>query len=142
MRVYPEVDDLQTMKSVMEGYLDDYNNMFSVAMPLVMFSDACEHVARIYIYIYTHIFVCMCVYIYIYTYVMYMYIYIYIHTYTCAYLSISLSIHIYIYIYIYTYVCLSFRHPPGSAECSASPAATPCCSASEAPAASPSRGSP
>lgn len=29
------------------GFLDDYNNMFSVPMPLVMFADACEHVARV-----------------------------------------------------------------------------------------------
>merc|ERR1719210_57751 len=35
------------MKSTMESFLDDYNNMFAVPMPLVMFTDACEHVARI-----------------------------------------------------------------------------------------------
>ena len=34
------------MKTIMEGFLDDYN-MFSVPMPLVMFADACEHVARV-----------------------------------------------------------------------------------------------
>ncbi|CAE8610871.1 unnamed protein product [Polarella glacialis] len=44
---YEEVPDMLKMKTSMEAYLDDYNNMFSVAMPLVMFTDACEHVARI-----------------------------------------------------------------------------------------------
>ena len=42
---YPEVDSMGAMKTIMEG-LDDYN-MFSVPMPLVMFADACEHVARV-----------------------------------------------------------------------------------------------
>lgn len=46
-KFYVEIEDLGKMKTQMEGYLDDYNNMFAVAMPLVMFSDACEHVARI-----------------------------------------------------------------------------------------------
>merc|ERR1719284_1080655 len=46
-RFYCEVEDMAAMKTSMEGYLDDYNNMFSVPMPLVMFSDACEHVARV-----------------------------------------------------------------------------------------------
>merc|ERR1719326_2673164 len=35
------------MKKIMEDALDDYNNCNAVAMPLVMFTDACEHVARI-----------------------------------------------------------------------------------------------
>ena len=46
-RFYSEVDSMGAMKTVMEGFLDDYNNMFSVPMPLVMFADACEHVARV-----------------------------------------------------------------------------------------------
>ena len=46
-RFYAEVESLGAMKTVMEGFLDDYNNMFAVPMPLVMFADACEHVARV-----------------------------------------------------------------------------------------------
>ena len=46
-RFYSEVDSMGAMKTIMEGFLDDYNNMFSVPMPLVMFADACEHVARV-----------------------------------------------------------------------------------------------
>jgi len=46
-RFYSEVEDMAGMKASMEGYLDDYNNMFAVPMPLVMFTDACEHVARV-----------------------------------------------------------------------------------------------
>jgi len=46
-KFYYEIDDLAKMKLVMEGCLDDYNNMNPVTMPLVMFTDACEHVARI-----------------------------------------------------------------------------------------------
>ena len=46
-RFYLEVESMNAMKVTMEGFLDDYNNMFSVPMPLVMFADACEHVARV-----------------------------------------------------------------------------------------------
>jgi len=46
-KFYVQIDDMQQMKTVMESLLEDYNNMFSIAMPLVMFTDACEHVARI-----------------------------------------------------------------------------------------------
>ena len=46
-RFYGEVESMTAMKATMEGFLDDYNNMFSVPMPLVMFADACEHVARV-----------------------------------------------------------------------------------------------
>jgi len=46
-KFYFEVDELAKMKAIMEQYLDDYNNMNAVAMPLVMFTDACEHVARV-----------------------------------------------------------------------------------------------
>eukprot|EP00928_Gymnodinium_smaydae_P008329 TRINITY_DN13035_c1_g3_i1.p1 TRINITY_DN13035_c1_g3~~TRINITY_DN13035_c1_g3_i1.p1 ORF type:complete len:2552 (-),score=764.33 TRINITY_DN13035_c1_g3_i1:28-7683(-) len=46
-KYYYEIESMATMKTTMEGYLDDYNNMFPVQMPLVMFTDACEHVARI-----------------------------------------------------------------------------------------------
>eukprot|EP00929_Paragymnodinium_shiwhaense_P087545 TRINITY_DN476_c0_g3_i1.p1 TRINITY_DN476_c0_g3~~TRINITY_DN476_c0_g3_i1.p1 ORF type:complete len:2301 (-),score=755.59 TRINITY_DN476_c0_g3_i1:246-6980(-) len=47
VKFYYEIEDVLKMKSVMESFLDDYNNMSAVAMPLVMFTDACEHVARI-----------------------------------------------------------------------------------------------
>ncbi|CAD7932621.1 unnamed protein product [Amoebophrya sp. A25] len=46
-RFYVEIADMEQMKTVIEGYLDDYNNMASLQMPLVMFTDACEHVSRI-----------------------------------------------------------------------------------------------
>lgn len=46
-KYYLEIDQLPKMKETMETYLDDYNNMFSIAMPLVMFFDACEHVCRV-----------------------------------------------------------------------------------------------
>jgi dynein heavy chain len=46
-KFYMEIDDMDTMKSTMENFLDDYNNCNAVAMPLVMFTDACEHVARV-----------------------------------------------------------------------------------------------
>jgi len=46
-RFYLEIDNLPKLKETMENYLEDYNNMFTVAMPLVMFFDACEHVTRI-----------------------------------------------------------------------------------------------
>jgi len=46
-KFYKEIEDLGKLKESMESNLDDYNNMFSVQMPLVMFTDACEHVARI-----------------------------------------------------------------------------------------------
>ena len=45
IRRLTDVDSMGAMKT-MEGFLDDYN-MFSVPMPLVMFADACEHVARV-----------------------------------------------------------------------------------------------
>ncbi|GBG29641.1 Dynein heavy chain 7, axonemal [Hondaea fermentalgiana] len=46
-RVYDELDDMATLKEVMEGYLVDYNNMSSKKMNLVLFMNAIEHVARI-----------------------------------------------------------------------------------------------
>eukprot|EP00971_Amphidinium_carterae_P228797 4538733-Amphidinium_carterae.1 len=46
-RVYEEINDLDAMKETIEESLEDYNNVFSITMPLVMFLDACEHVARI-----------------------------------------------------------------------------------------------
>eukprot|EP00930_Biecheleria_cincta_P014239 TRINITY_DN1233_c0_g1_i1.p1 TRINITY_DN1233_c0_g1~~TRINITY_DN1233_c0_g1_i1.p1 ORF type:complete len:4262 (-),score=887.85 TRINITY_DN1233_c0_g1_i1:333-13118(-) len=46
-RTYDEIPDMKAMKTSIEEYLDDYNQVFSINMPLVMFLDACEHCARI-----------------------------------------------------------------------------------------------
>ncbi|CAE7390546.1 DNAH1 [Symbiodinium sp. CCMP2592] len=46
-RTYDEITDMQAMKQAIEEYLEDYNQVFSITMPLVMFLDACEHCARI-----------------------------------------------------------------------------------------------
>lgn len=46
-RVYRQIDDLRGMQSKIEDYLEDYNSTFKIQMPLVMFLDACDHVARI-----------------------------------------------------------------------------------------------
>jgi len=46
-RVYRQMEDLRGMQSKVEEYLEEYNGTFKVQMPLVMFLDACDHVARI-----------------------------------------------------------------------------------------------
>ena len=46
-RVYKQIEDLKHMQTKIEEYLDDYNSCNKVQMPLVMFLDACDHVARI-----------------------------------------------------------------------------------------------
>ncbi|KAF4757736.1 Dynein heavy chain 1, axonemal, partial [Perkinsus olseni] len=46
-KYYVEVEDLSKIQATMETYLDDYNNSNTHQMPLVMFFNACEHVARI-----------------------------------------------------------------------------------------------
>jgi len=46
-RLYEEISDMKQMKASIEEYLEDYNNVFTITMPLVMFLDACEHCARI-----------------------------------------------------------------------------------------------
>mmetsp|Transcript_119545 Transcript_119545/g.274003 ORF Transcript_119545/g.274003 Transcript_119545/m.274003 type:complete len:100 (-) Transcript_119545:218-517(-) len=46
-RTYDEVPDLPKMKEKLEEYLDDYNNEHTHQMPLVIFLDFGEHVARI-----------------------------------------------------------------------------------------------
>jgi dynein heavy chain len=46
-RVYDEIEDLHRLKTVVEEYLNDHNAESKQPMPLVMFSDALEHVARI-----------------------------------------------------------------------------------------------
>ncbi|CDI85223.1 hypothetical protein EPH_0053350 [Eimeria praecox] len=46
-RYYLEVSSAEKLKQVVEDYMQDYNNTFAVPMQLVMFGDACAHVARI-----------------------------------------------------------------------------------------------
>ena len=46
-RVYRQIEDLRGMQGKIEEYLEDYNGTFKIQMPLVMFLDACDHVARI-----------------------------------------------------------------------------------------------
>ena len=43
---YVQIEDVEKMRKVMEDKLEDYNSMFSIQMPLVLFLDACDHVAR------------------------------------------------------------------------------------------------
>jgi dynein heavy chain len=45
-RFYEEITDLNAMKEVIEEYLEEYNQINTAAMPLVMFLDACEHCSR------------------------------------------------------------------------------------------------
>ena len=47
VKYYEEIEDLDRMKLVIEEYLNDHNSESKQPMPLVMFSDALEHVARI-----------------------------------------------------------------------------------------------
>jgi len=46
-RIYKQIDDLRVMQTKIEEYLDEYNSQHKTQMPLVMFLDACDHVARI-----------------------------------------------------------------------------------------------
>ena len=46
-RIYDEIDNVENLKSVIEEYLSDHNAESKQPMPLVMFQDALEHVARI-----------------------------------------------------------------------------------------------
>merc|ERR1719265_2814989 len=46
-RVYEELTDMKALKETIEDYLDDYNQVNTATMPLVMFLDACEHNAKI-----------------------------------------------------------------------------------------------
>ena len=47
IKTYSEIPDHQELQTVMEMYLDDYNNMTSAPMSLVLFQNAIEHIARI-----------------------------------------------------------------------------------------------
>ena len=46
-RVYKQIEDLKLLQNKIEEYLDDYNSSVKTQMNLVMFLDACDHVARI-----------------------------------------------------------------------------------------------
>nr|AML30859.1 axonemal inner arm dynein heavy chain 3 [Marsilea vestita] len=46
-RIYEEVKDFQKLSQIVDQYLEDYNNVSSAPMKLVMFLDAIEHAARI-----------------------------------------------------------------------------------------------
>ena len=46
-RVYRQIEDLRGMQTKIEEYLEDYNSVNKIQMPLVMFLDACDHVSRI-----------------------------------------------------------------------------------------------
>lgn len=46
-RIYEEIENMDTLKHVVEDYLNNHNMESKQPMPLVMFSDALEHVARI-----------------------------------------------------------------------------------------------
>jgi dynein heavy chain len=46
-KCYEEINDMDKLKHVVEEYLSDHNAESKQPMPLVMFSDALEHVARI-----------------------------------------------------------------------------------------------
>jgi dynein heavy chain len=47
VRYYELVPDIETLQQILNDHLQEYNEMMPVRMPLVMFSDACEHVSRI-----------------------------------------------------------------------------------------------
>ena len=47
VKIYDEITSLESLKSCIEEYLGDHNSESKQPMPLVMFQDALEHVARI-----------------------------------------------------------------------------------------------
>ncbi|CAF0750041.1 unnamed protein product [Didymodactylos carnosus] len=46
-KYYDEINDLQQLQRIMEGYLDDYNAVSKSPMHLVMFQFAIEHISRV-----------------------------------------------------------------------------------------------
>jgi dynein heavy chain len=46
-RLYEQIESIEVLKTVVEEYLLDHNSESKQPMPLVMFSDALEHIARI-----------------------------------------------------------------------------------------------
>ena len=47
IKTYKQIEDLKVFQSKIEDYLEDYNGAVKTPMHLVMFLDACDHVARI-----------------------------------------------------------------------------------------------
>lgn len=47
VKIYEEIESMEKLKGVVEEYLNNHNQESKQPMPLVMFSDALEHVARI-----------------------------------------------------------------------------------------------
>ena len=47
VKFFVEAPDIKKVITSLEGYLEDYNGMFALQMPLVLFSDAAEHVSRV-----------------------------------------------------------------------------------------------
>ncbi len=46
-KVYNEISDMTTLKTTVEGYLEEYNQMSTAPMSLVMFRFAIEHISRV-----------------------------------------------------------------------------------------------
>lgn len=47
VRIYKQIEDLKNLQTKIEEYLMEYNGAVKTQMNLVMFLDACDHVARI-----------------------------------------------------------------------------------------------
>jgi dynein heavy chain len=46
-KVYNEISDMTTLKTTVEGFLEEYNQMSTAPMSLVMFRFAIEHISRV-----------------------------------------------------------------------------------------------
>lgn len=46
-KIYAEINDFNAIKKVIQEYLDDYNQINTAKMKLVLFMDAIRHIARI-----------------------------------------------------------------------------------------------
>ena len=47
MKVYNEITDQAGLKTLMDGYLEEYNQISTAPMSLVMFRFAIEHISRL-----------------------------------------------------------------------------------------------